>query len=48
MEIVGNTKEYKYTPISKKGYYRQRITLQKCDEDGKNFHRSLLDLQQRI
>lgn len=35
MEIVGNTKEYKYTPISKKDYYRQRITLQKCDEDGK-------------
>ena len=35
MEIVGNKKEYKYTPISKKDYYRQRITLQKCDEDGK-------------
>lgn len=35
MEIVGNTKEYKYTSISKKDYYRQRITLQKCDEDGK-------------
>ena len=35
MEIVGNTREYKYTPISKKDYYRQRITLQKCDEDGK-------------
>lgn len=35
MEIVGNTKEHKYTPISKKDYYRQRITLQKCDEDGK-------------
>ncbi len=34
LEIVGNTKEYKYTPISKKDYYRQRITLQKCDEDG--------------
>ena len=35
MEIVGNRKEYKYTPISKRDYYRQRITLQKCDEDGK-------------
>lgn len=35
MEIVGNKKEYKYTLISKKDYYRQRITLQKCDEDGK-------------
>ena len=35
MEIVGNKKEYKYTPISKKDYYRQRITLQKCDKDGK-------------
>lgn len=35
MEIVGNRKEYKYTPISKRDYYRQRITLQKCDEDRK-------------
>lgn len=34
MEIVSDVKDYKYKPISNKDYYRQRITLQKNDEDG--------------
>ena len=35
MQIKSTDEEYKFYPLKENDYYRQRITLQKADEDGK-------------
>lgn len=41
MEIVAENRDVNCTPISKKSYYRQRITLNKVDEDEKSLSQVL-------